>query len=143
MLIIFEIDGPVDIPIKQTNKFPSEAYALAFLRRRQRDGRQFAASVTRVEQARQTTKQIDRRPTTEDRKRCMTSRDRDRDRDDRDRHVIERERETHADAASAATAANLQRRGQRAAAEEAEFVSWSSFPHEPLPGELEYHFQCT
>ena len=34
VLIIFEIDGPADIPIKQTNKFPSEASALAFLRRR-------------------------------------------------------------------------------------------------------------
>ena len=55
VLIIFEIDGPADIPIKQTNKFPSEASALAFLRRRQRDGRQFAAPVTRVEQARQMT----------------------------------------------------------------------------------------
>ena len=55
VLIIFEIDGPADIPIKQTNKFPSEASALAFLRRRQRDGRQFAAPVTRVKQARQTT----------------------------------------------------------------------------------------
>ena len=63
VLIIFEIDGPADIPIKQTNKFPSEASALAFLRRRQRDGRQFAAPVTRVEQARQTTG----RPTTDDR----------------------------------------------------------------------------
>ena len=56
VLIIFEIDGPADIPIKQTNKFPSEASALAFLRRRQRDGRQFAAPVTTVEQAGQTTK---------------------------------------------------------------------------------------
>ena len=63
VLIIFEIDGPADIPIKQTNKFPSEASALAFLRRRQRDGRQFAAPVTGVEQARQTTG----RPTTDDR----------------------------------------------------------------------------
>ena len=61
VLIIFEIDGPADIPIKQTNKSPSEASALAFLRRRQRDGRQFAAPVTGVEQARQTTG----RPTTE------------------------------------------------------------------------------
>ena len=73
VLIIFEIDGPADIPIKQTKKFPSEAYALAFLRRRQRDGRQFAAPVMEVEQARQrqddrqqTTEQNDRRPTTKD-----------------------------------------------------------------------------
>ena len=50
---------------------------------------------------------------------------------------------THADAASAATAADLQQRGQRAAAEEAECLPWSSFPREPLPGELEYYFQCT
>ena len=30
VLIIFEIDGPADVPIKQTNKFLSEADALAY-----------------------------------------------------------------------------------------------------------------
>ena len=49
MLIVFEIDGPADVPIKQTNKFLSEADALAYLQRRRREGWQFAAPLTKQE----------------------------------------------------------------------------------------------
>lgn len=55
MLIFFQIDGPADVPIKQTGRFLSEADALAYLQRRQREGRQFAAS--RQEKRRENTKQ--------------------------------------------------------------------------------------
>ena len=37
MLIVFEIDGPADVPIKQTDKFLSEVDVLAYLQRRQRE----------------------------------------------------------------------------------------------------------
>ena len=46
VLIVFEIDGPADIPIKQTNEFLSEAGALAYLQRRQREGRPAIRSTT-------------------------------------------------------------------------------------------------
>ena len=38
MLIVYEIDGPADVTIKQTDKSLSEADALAYLQRRQRKG---------------------------------------------------------------------------------------------------------
>ena len=43
MLIIFQVDGPADVPTKQTDRPLSEADALAYLQQRQREGRQFAA----------------------------------------------------------------------------------------------------